>query len=132
MGYDYVRANLKPLHLQVRRADAVGTGSTWKGNQARALGAVYGGATVCAWYPFTPSTSLAEAFTAYCQDLRTDPEPRRRATAIIQAEDEIASIGIVVARAGNGLPLVHRDLRPGRIADDGVHRAQATSPRSRR
>ena len=66
-----------------------------------ALGAVYGGATVCAWYPITPSTSLAEAFTGYCEDLRTDPDGKAR-YAIVQAEDEIASIGIVVGAGWNG------------------------------
>ena len=63
---------------------------------AAALGAVYGGATVCAWYPITPSTSLAEAFTDYCGRLRHDPETGQARYAIVQAEDEIASIGMVV------------------------------------
>ena len=70
MGLDYVRAHLAALPLQVRKADAVGDRIYVEGNNAAALGAVYGGATVCAWYPITPSTSLAEAFTAYCQDLQ--------------------------------------------------------------
>ena len=58
----------------MRRADKVGDRIFVEGNTAAGLGAVYGGATVCAWYPITPSTSLAEAFTGYCQDLRIDPE----------------------------------------------------------
>src|SRR5690606_20840957 len=74
MGVDYVREHLQPLPLQVRRADRVGDRIYVEGNEAAALGAVYGGATVCAWYPITPSTSLAEAFTKYCQQLRADPE----------------------------------------------------------
>ncbi|MDB5451649.1 MAG: 2-oxoacid:acceptor oxidoreductase subunit alpha, partial [Caulobacteraceae bacterium] len=101
MGHDYVARNLKPIGLQVARADNVGDGVYIDGNTASALGAVYGGATVCAWYPITPSTSLAEAFTAYCEDLRTDADGKAR-YAIIQAEDEIASIGIVVGAGWNG------------------------------
>jgi 2-oxoglutarate ferredoxin oxidoreductase subunit alpha len=102
MGVDYVKANLEPIRLQVRRADKVGDRIYVEGNSAAALGAVYGGATVCAWYPITPSTSLAEAFTGYCQDLRTDPESGKARYAIVQAEDEIASIGIVVGAGWNG------------------------------
>jgi 2-oxoglutarate ferredoxin oxidoreductase subunit alpha len=101
MGHDYVTQNLEPLRLQVRRADKVGDRIYVEGNSAAALGAVYGGATVCAWYPITPSTSLAEAFTGYCEDLRTDPDGKAR-YAIVQAEDEIASIGIVVGAGWNG------------------------------
>ncbi|HEX2559862.1 2-oxoacid:acceptor oxidoreductase subunit alpha [Phenylobacterium sp.] len=102
MGRDFVRENLEPLPLRVRRADRVGNRIYVEGNQASALGAVYGGATVCAWYPITPSTSLAEAFTDYCQDLRIDPATGKARYAIVQAEDEIASIGIVVGAGWNG------------------------------
>ena len=102
MGLSYVQKYLAPLPLQVRRADAVGDRIYVEGNNAAALGAVYGGATVCAWYPITPSTSLAEAFTSYCQDLRVDPKTGRNRFAIVQAEDEIASIGIVVGAGWNG------------------------------
>ncbi len=102
LGFQYVRANLKPLDLQVRRADAVGDRIFVEGNAAAALGAVYGGATVCAWYPITPSTSLAEAFASYCAKLRKDPETGKARYAIVQAEDEIASIGVVVGAGWNG------------------------------
>jgi 2-oxoglutarate ferredoxin oxidoreductase subunit alpha len=102
MGYQYVREHLEPLSLKVRRADAVGDRIFVEGNAAAALGAVYGGATVCAWYPITPSTSLAEAFASYCAKLRTDPETGAARYAIVQAEDEIASIGIVVGAGWNG------------------------------
>jgi 2-oxoglutarate ferredoxin oxidoreductase subunit alpha len=102
MGRDYVTTHLAPIGLQVRRADAVGDRIFVEGNSAAALGAVYGGATVCAWYPITPSTSLAEAFTGYCEDLRIDPETGKSRYAIIQAEDEIASIGVVVGAGWNG------------------------------
>ncbi len=101
LGVNYVKENLELLRLQVRRSDKVGDRIYVEGNSAAALGAVYGGATVCAWYPITPSTSLAEAFTGYCEDLRTDPDGKAR-YAIVQAEDEIASIGIVVGAGWNG------------------------------
>jgi 2-oxoglutarate ferredoxin oxidoreductase subunit alpha len=92
----------QPIGLQMRRSDKVGDRIYVEGNTAAALGAVYGGATVCAWYPITPSTSLAEAFTAHCQDLRVDKATGEARFAIIQAEDEIASIGIVIGAGWNG------------------------------
>jgi 2-oxoglutarate ferredoxin oxidoreductase subunit alpha len=113
MGHAYVREHLGSLPLQVRRADAVGDRIFVEGNQAAGLGAVYGGATVCAWYPITPSTSLAEAFTAYCHDLRVDPETGKRRFAIIQAEDEIASIGMVVGAGWNGCRAFTATSGPG-------------------
>jgi 2-oxoglutarate ferredoxin oxidoreductase subunit alpha len=91
-----------PIGLQMRRSDKVGDRIYVEGNTAAALGAVYGGATVCAWYPITPSTSLAEAFTAHCQELRVDKATGEAKFAIIQAEDEIASIGIVIGAGWNG------------------------------
>ncbi|HEY0647629.1 2-oxoacid:acceptor oxidoreductase subunit alpha [Phenylobacterium sp.] len=113
MGLDYVRTYLAALPLQVRKADAVGDRIYVEGNNAAALGAVYGGATVCAWYPITPSTSLAEAFTSYCQDLRVDPQTGKSRFAIIQAEDEIASIGIVVGAGWNGCRAFTATSGPG-------------------
>jgi 2-oxoglutarate/2-oxoacid ferredoxin oxidoreductase subunit alpha len=91
-----------PIGLQMRRSDKVGDRIYVEGNTAAALGAVYGGATVCAWYPITPSTSLAEAFTEHCQKLRIDKATGEAKFAIVQAEDEIASIGIVVGAGWNG------------------------------
>ena len=101
MGREHAAPLLGSVGLNVRRADAVGERIYIEGNSAAALGAVYGGATVCAWYPITPSTSLAEAFMAYCEDYRTDEAGAAR-HAIVQAEDEIASIGIVVGAGWNG------------------------------
>jgi 2-oxoglutarate ferredoxin oxidoreductase subunit alpha len=112
MGGDYVAQHLAPLPLKVRRADQVGDGIYVDGNTAAGLGAVYGGATVCAWYPITPSTSLAEAFTAYCEELRVDPDGKAR-YAIVQAEDEIASIGIVVGAGWNGARAFTATSGPG-------------------
>ncbi|MET3525651.1 2-oxoacid:acceptor oxidoreductase subunit alpha [Phenylobacterium koreense] len=113
MGRDYVAENLQPLDLKVRRVDQVGTRIFVEGNAAAALGAVYGGASVCAWYPITPSTSLAEAFTDYCHQLRIDPETGKARYAIVQAEDEIASIGIVVGAGWNGARAFTATSGPG-------------------
>ena len=102
MGYDYARDHLPTVGLKVRRADNVGDRVFIDGNSAAALGAVYGGATVAAWYPITPSTSLAEAFMRYCRRYRTEPETGKARYAIVQGEDELASIGIVIGAAWNG------------------------------
>jgi len=113
-GWDYAQANLPcPLGLEVRRADKVGNRIFIDGNSAAGLGAVYGGATVCAWYPITPSTSVVEAFTGYCQDYRHDPETGEAKYAIIQAEDELASIGIVVGASWNGARAFTATSGPG-------------------
>jgi 2-oxoglutarate ferredoxin oxidoreductase subunit alpha len=103
LGRDYAREHLQcPIGLRVKRADAVGDKIFVEGNSAAALGAVYGGATVCAWYPITPSSSLADAFTRHCAKLRVDPVTKKAKYAIVQAEDELASIGIVIGAAWNG------------------------------
>ena len=93
--------------------DAVGDRIFVDGNTAAALGCVYGGATVCAWYPITPSSSLAEAFQKYCQKLRVDPETGKQRYAIVQAEDEIASIGMVVGAGWNGARAFTTTSGPG-------------------
>jgi 2-oxoglutarate ferredoxin oxidoreductase subunit alpha len=103
MGRDYARAHLKcPIGLRVRRADQVRDRIFVEGNSAAALGAVFGGATVAAWYPITPSTSVAEAFASHCRRFRLDPETKKSRYAIIQAEDELASIGVVIGAGWNG------------------------------
>ena len=102
LGRSWALDHLDPIGLKVRRADKVGDSIYIDGNSAAALGAVYGGATVCAWYPITPSTSLAEAFARWCKRYRTDPATGKARYAIVQGEDEIASIGIVVGAGWNG------------------------------
>ncbi|MFG1225475.1 MULTISPECIES: 2-oxoacid:acceptor oxidoreductase subunit alpha [Hyphomicrobiales] len=103
LGRDWAIENLPcPIGLRVRRADAVGGRIFIDGNSATALGAVFGGATVCAWYPITPSTSIADAFSAYCARFRIDPETGKKRYAIIQTEDELASSGMVIGAAWNG------------------------------
>ena len=114
MGRDYAEAHLKEaIGLKVRRADAVGDRIFLEGNDAAGLGAVYGGATVCAWYPITPSTSMAEAFAKHCGRFRTDPETGRQRYAIVQAEDELASIGMVIGAAWNGARAFTATSGPG-------------------
>ena len=103
MGRNHALNNLDcPLGIRVRRANAVGERIFVEGNSAAALGAVYGGATVAAWYPITPSSSMAEAFARHCKRFRTDPATGKARYAIIQAEDELSSIGIVIGAAWNG------------------------------
>ncbi|MCB1628936.1 MAG: 2-oxoacid:acceptor oxidoreductase subunit alpha [Xanthomonadales bacterium] len=106
-------AALPPIGLRVRRADQVGERIFVDGNAAAALGCVYGGATVCAWYPITPSSSLAEAFEKYCQKFRVDAEGGERRYAVVQAEDEIASIGMVVGAGWNGARAFTATSGPG-------------------
>jgi 2-oxoglutarate/2-oxoacid ferredoxin oxidoreductase subunit alpha len=114
LGRDYALQNLTcPIGLTVRRADKVGDRIFIEGNAAAGLGAVYGGATVCAWYPITPSTSLAEAFTRYCARYRVDPDTGKRRYAIVQAEDELASIGMVIGAAWNGARAFTATSGPG-------------------
>ncbi len=113
LGHGWAQSNLAPIGLQVRGADAVGDRIFVDGNTAAALGCVYGGASVCAWYPITPSSSLAEAFEKYCQKLRVDPETGRNRYAVVQAEDEIASIGICLGAGWNGARAFTATSGPG-------------------
>jgi 2-oxoglutarate ferredoxin oxidoreductase subunit alpha len=113
MGREYARQHLPQIGLKVRRANAVGDRIFLEGNSAAALGAVYGGATVAAWYPITPSSSLAEAFGRHCRKFRHDPETGKARYAIVQAEDELASIGMVIGAAWNGARAFTATSGPG-------------------
>jgi 2-oxoglutarate ferredoxin oxidoreductase subunit alpha len=114
MGRDYALANFAcPIGLSVSRREAVGNRIFIDGNSAAALGAVYGGATVAAWYPITPSSSLAESFAKWCRKFRTDPATGERRYAIVQAEDELASIGMVIGAAWNGARAFTATSGPG-------------------
>jgi len=112
LGRDHARENLAKPGLRLQRADAVGNRIFVDGNTAAALGCVYGGATVCAWYPITPSSSCAEAFEKYCMKFRRDADGRSR-YAVVQAEDEIASIGMVVGAGWNGARAFTTTSGPG-------------------
>jgi 2-oxoglutarate ferredoxin oxidoreductase subunit alpha len=114
LGRDYALMNLScPLGIRLKRSQAVGDRIFVEGNSAAALGAVYGGATVCAWYPITPSSSLAEAFNRHCQRLRVDAGSKKSKFAVIQAEDELASIGMVIGAAWNGARAFTTTSGPG-------------------
>lgn len=102
LGVDYVKNNFTyPIDIRVERRDLVGDSIMIDGNSACGLGAVYGGATVAAWYPITPSTSVVEAFMDYSNEFRTNDDGSRN-VAIIQAEDELAAIGMVIGANWNG------------------------------
>lgn len=102
LGADYVKANFKyPLNIRLERRDKLKDQIFMDGNTASALGAIYGGATVAAWYPITPSTSVISSFEKYCKRLRVDENGKNK-FAIVQAEDEIAAIGMVIGANWNG------------------------------
>src|SRR5690348_8095712 len=114
IGRDYATLNLEcPIGLKVKQADKVDDRIFIDGNAASALGALYGGATVCAWYPITPSSSLAEAFQRYCRRYRVDKATGKSRFGIIQAEDELASIGMVIGAAWNGARAFTATSGPG-------------------
>ena len=114
LGRNYALEHLScPIGLRLERANAVGDRILIDGNSAAALGAVYGGATVCAWYPITPSSSLPEAFARYCNRYRVDAETGKKRFAIIQAEDELASLGMVIGAAWNGARAFTATSGPG-------------------
>jgi 2-oxoglutarate ferredoxin oxidoreductase subunit alpha len=114
MGRDWALKNLScPIGLRIRAGNSVGDRIMLEGNAAAALGAVYGGATVCAWYPITPSSSLAEAFQRWTGRFRTDAETKKRKVAIVQAEDELSSIGMVIGAAWNGARAFTATSGPG-------------------
>jgi 2-oxoglutarate ferredoxin oxidoreductase subunit alpha len=114
LGYEDAKQRFScPIGLRVKRSEAVGDRILTDGNFAAALGAVYGGATVCAWYPITPSTSLAEAFEKNCARLRVDRQTGEKRYAIVQAEDEIAAIGVVVGAGWNGARAFTATSGPG-------------------
>lgn len=103
MGVDYVCEHFEyPLNIRVARRDLLRDSILISGNTACALGAIYAGATVAAWYPITPSTSVVDAFAKYANKLRIDKETGKKNYAIVQAEDELAAIGMVIGASWNG------------------------------
>jgi 2-oxoglutarate/2-oxoacid ferredoxin oxidoreductase subunit alpha len=103
LGYDYVKQNLtSPLPLRVERMDKTRGHIMIDGNTAAGLGCVYAGATVGAWYPITPSTSLMDAFKGFCERYRVDAKTGERNFAVLQAEDELAAVGMVLGASWNG------------------------------
>lgn len=113
-GIDYARANLaKQDPYCVERMDRTAGRIIIEGNTAAALGCIFAGVTVCTWYPITPSSSLAEALTAYMDRLRRDPQTGKATYAIVQAEDELASIGMAVGAGWAGARAMTCTSGPG-------------------
>src|SRR5260221_6856703 len=103
LGYTYVKEHLtSPLPLRVEHMDKTRGHIMIDGNTAAGLGCVYAGATVGAWYPITPSTSLMDAFKGFCERYRVDPQTGERNLAILPAEDELAAVGMVLGASWNG------------------------------
>ena len=114
MGHDYARDHLSGVcGLKIERANEVGDRIFVSGNDAAGLGCVYGGATVAAWYPITPSTSVAEAFTKHCRKYRVDTQTGKNKFAIVQSEDEISAIGTVIGAGWNGARAFTATSGPG-------------------
>jgi 2-oxoglutarate ferredoxin oxidoreductase subunit alpha len=114
LGYDYAREHFAcPLPLRVEKMNATDGQIIIDGNTAAALGCVYAGATVGAWYPITPSTSLMDAYKVFCDKMRVDPDTGRKNYIMIQAEDELASIGMVIGAAWNGTRAFTATSGPG-------------------
>jgi 2-oxoglutarate ferredoxin oxidoreductase subunit alpha len=114
LGHQWARSNLEcPIGIRVERKDEVGDRILLDGNTALGLGALYGGATVAAWYPITPSTSVVDAFEKYAKRVRIDPGTGRRNYAIVQAEDELSAIGMVIGASWNGARAFTATSGPG-------------------
>ncbi len=114
LGHQYAINHFScPLDYQIQRRDLINNRIMVNGNTACALGAIYGGATVVGWYPITPSTSVVDAFANYCQRLRVDPASGKKNYAIVQAEDELAAIGIAIGGGFNGARAFTATSGPG-------------------
>ena len=114
LGYDYAKSQFDcPLAIHLQPMDATKDAILIDGNTAAALGCVYAGATVAAWYPITPSTSLMDAFRGFCQKYRRDEEANRNRFAIVQAEDELAAIGMVIGAGWAGARAFTSTAGPG-------------------
>jgi len=114
LGYDYARTHFTcPLPLRVEQMNRTAGNVMIDGNTAAALGCMFAGATVAAWYPITPSTSLMDAFKAFCDRSRVDAQTGRKNFAFIQAEDELAAIGMVIGASWNGARAFTATSGPG-------------------
>lgn len=114
LGYHYANEHFScPLSIRLEKRDNLGEKILIDGNTACGLGAVYGGATMAGWYPITPSTSVVEGFEKYCKRLRIDPGSGLKNYAIVQAEDELAAIGMVIGASWNGARAFTATSGPG-------------------
>jgi 2-oxoglutarate/2-oxoacid ferredoxin oxidoreductase subunit alpha len=114
IGYEYAKATFDcPLPIRLESLDKTRDSILIDGNTAAALGCLYAGATVGAWYPITPATSLMEAFKGFCQKYRREPDTNKNRFAIIQAEDELAAIGMVIGASWAGARAFTPTAGPG-------------------
>ncbi len=114
LGINWVRENFEePFDLKLETRDLLGDKILYSGNSACGLGAIYAGATVAAWYPITPSTSVVDAFAKYAAKYRVDAETGKNNYAIVQAEDELAAIGMVMGASWNGARAFTATSGPG-------------------
>ena len=114
LGFDYAKEHFScPLPIHLEAMDQTKDSILIDGNTAAALGCVYAGATVGAWYPITPATSLMEAFKSFCLKFRRDPQTKRNRFAILQAEDEIAAVGMVIGAGWAGARAFTSTAGPG-------------------
>ena len=114
LGHQYASENFNcPLSLTLKRCDKNAGKILMDGNTAVGLGCVYGGATLASWYPLTPSTSVVDAFGKYCKRLRIDPGTGKKKYSVIQAEDELAAIGMAIGAGWNGARAFTASSGPG-------------------
>ena len=114
IGYQYAEKNHSDAcGLSIEPSAAVGDRILIDGNSGAALGALFAGATVVGWYPITPSTSVVEAFERFASRYRIDPETGKKNYAAIQAEDELAAIGIAIGAGWNGARAFTATSGPG-------------------
>ena len=120
LGYEYAKEHFDPLPFRLEKMDENGDKILIDGNTATALGCVYAGATVAAWYPITPSTSVMDAFTRFLRTVPQGPGDGQNNCLIIQAEDELAAIGMVIGAQLERRARVYFDLRSRDFADERV------------
>jgi 2-oxoglutarate ferredoxin oxidoreductase subunit alpha len=114
LGYDYaIREFQCPLRFHLERMNGNAGKILIDGNTATALGCIYAGATVAAWYPITPATSVMDAFKHFCEKYRRNPETGENNSIILQAEDELAAIGMVIGASWNGARSFTSTAGPG-------------------
>jgi 2-oxoglutarate ferredoxin oxidoreductase subunit alpha len=113
LGYDYAKEHLEPVPFRLEKMNENEDKILIDGNTATALGCIYAGATVAAWYPITPSTSVMDAFKRYGDKYRRDPDTGKYNYISIQAEDELAAIGMVIGASWNGARAFTSTSGPG-------------------
>jgi 2-oxoglutarate ferredoxin oxidoreductase subunit alpha len=114
IGFEYTKKHFDcPLPFRLEKMNANGDKILIDGNTAAALGCIYAGATVAAWYPITPATSVMDGFRQFCEKYRRDPETGKNNYIILQAEDELAAIGMVIGASWNGARAFTSTAGPG-------------------